>query len=477
MTATDAPAVAGFLTITDAAAALRSGATTSVELVQACLDRADAVDERLGVFLARFDTEALVAAAAADAELAAGHDRGPLHGIPIGVKDIIACREGPTTAQSLILDRAWAGSGDAVVVERLREAGAVIVGKAATLEFAIGIADPDKPFPVHRNPWDPDRWPGGSSAGTGSGVAAGCFLGGLGTDTGGSVRIPAAFCGITGLKATYGRVPKSGCVPLGYSLDHIGPMARSAADCAAMLDVLAGPHPTDPTSALSPQAGPGEGGALPPPSLDGVRLGIDWVNHLDAANVRTEAVVVLEAAIATLSGLGAEIVEVEIPHYAEGNVADIVIMVCEAASYHARDLQGRWSEYGAPTRKVLTWASAYSSADYVQAQRLRRLVARETNELLGTVDAIIHPTNLFPAPTLAETDIDNWFDWPLFTSFGNTVGLPVVSLPMGFVDGMPLGLSVMGRGFAESTVLGVARSYQTATDHHLAVPPLVRELP
>ncbi|MEL6984176.1 MAG: amidase, partial [Actinomycetota bacterium] len=386
MTATDDPIVANPLTITDAAAALRAGTTTSVELVQACLDRADAVDEQLGVFLARFDDDALTAAAAADAELAAGQDRGPLHGIPIGVKDIIASKEGPTTAQSLVLDPAWAGSEDAVVVERLREAGAIVVGKAATLEFAIGIADPDKPFPIHRNPWDPDRWPGGSSAGTGSGVAAGCFLGGLGTDTGGSVRIPAAFCGITGLKATHGRVPKSGCVPLGYSLDHIGPMARSASDREAMLAVMAGHHPSDPTSALSPQAGASEGGMLPPPSLDGVRLGVDWANHLDGPNVRAEAVTVLEAAVDTLGELGAEVVEVEIPHYAEGNVADILIMVCEAASYHARDLQDRWSDYGSPTRKILTWAAAYSSADYVQAQRLRRLVARETNELLDTVD-------------------------------------------------------------------------------------------
>src|SRR6201996_337066 len=228
-----------YLTITDAAAALRSGQVSSVELVSEAIAVADAADETLGVFLNRFVDQSLAAAKEADAKQAAGEELGPLHGIPLGIKDIITTSEGVSTAQSLILDPAWS-HGDAEVVTRLRDAGGIIAGKLTTMEFAIGMPDFSKPFPIPRNPWNPDHWTGGSSSGSGSSVAAGMVLGALGTDTGGSIRIPAAFCGITGLMPSFGRVPKSGCVPLGYSLDHIGPMARSARDCALMLSVLAG---------------------------------------------------------------------------------------------------------------------------------------------------------------------------------------------------------------------------------------------
>ena len=188
----------------------------------------------------------------ADEELAAGEDRGPLHGIPLGIKDIITTDEGPTTCQSLVTDPTWHNQGDGALMGRLRQAGAVICGKTTTMEYAVGRPDPSKPFPVPRNPWDPERWTGGSSSGTGNGVASGQFLGGLGTDTGGSVRFPSALCGITGHKPTFGLVPKSGCFPLGFSYDHIGPMARSAWDCAAMLKHMAGHHPSDRTSVERP---------------------------------------------------------------------------------------------------------------------------------------------------------------------------------------------------------------------------------
>ncbi|HXZ85567.1 MAG TPA: amidase, partial [Myxococcota bacterium] len=215
-------------TLESLGARLRAGERSSVALVQDCLRSADALDARLGTYLARFDAAALESAAALDAELAAGHDRGPLHGIPLGIKDILAAREGPTTAQSLVLDPLWGAGRDARVVERLRAAGAVILGKTTTMEFAIGEPDREKPFPLPRNPWDLERSPGGSSSGTGNGVAAGLFPAGLGTDTGGSVRIPASFCGVSGHRPTFGLVPKTGCVPLGFSYDSIGPLARSA---------------------------------------------------------------------------------------------------------------------------------------------------------------------------------------------------------------------------------------------------------
>jgi aspartyl-tRNA(Asn)/glutamyl-tRNA(Gln) amidotransferase subunit A len=232
-------------TITEAAAGLRDGTLSSVELVQEGIAAADALDGELGVYITRFDGQALHAAARADAELAAGVDLGPLHGIPLGIKDILAATEGPTTAQSVVLDPAWGQGKDAITVARLKQAGAIVPGKLSTMEYASGLPDPEKPFPLPRNPWNKDTWAGGSSSGTGAGVASGMFMAGLGTDTGGSIRIPAIFCGISGLMPTYGRVPNAGCVPLGYSLDHIGPLARSVRDCWTILQALAGGDPRD----------------------------------------------------------------------------------------------------------------------------------------------------------------------------------------------------------------------------------------
>jgi aspartyl-tRNA(Asn)/glutamyl-tRNA(Gln) amidotransferase subunit A len=240
-------------TMTTAAVALKEGAVTATHLAQAAIDAAKEHDAELGIYMLRFDDQMLEAATKADAQFSAGCETPPMLGLPLGIKDIVATTEGPTTAQSLILDPAWGeAQGDAVVVQRLREHGALISGKTTTMEFATGIPDPAKPFPIPRNPWNPEHWTGGSSSGTGNGVVAGAFLGGLGTDTGGSIRLPAAYCGISGLKATFGRVPKSGCVPLGHSLDHIGPMASSAADCALMLNALAGADESDPTTKDEP---------------------------------------------------------------------------------------------------------------------------------------------------------------------------------------------------------------------------------
>src|SRR5579859_7957822 len=308
------------LSVQEAAARLRTGELTSVELTAAVYQRADEFDARVGTYLARFDDQALGTAALADKELAAGVDRGPLHGIPVGVKDILAAREGPTTAQSLILDPAWGAGKDAPIVKRLRDAGAVITGKLTTMEFAIGMPDPTKPFPIPRNPWDLRTWPGGSSSGTGSGIAAGMFLAGIGTDTGGSIRIPAAFCGVSGLMPTFGRVPKSGCTPLGYSLDHVGPLARSAWDCAAMLGVLAGYDPSDPDCA--DVAVPSYVDQLDG-SLAGLRLGVVRENHFPADG-DPALPGAFEAALKALESLGATLVEVTLPLYPEMSVAMMV---------------------------------------------------------------------------------------------------------------------------------------------------------
>jgi aspartyl-tRNA(Asn)/glutamyl-tRNA(Gln) amidotransferase subunit A len=459
-------------TLTDAAAALREGTVTSVELTQEALARADRLDGALGVYLARFDDYALNAAATADAELAAGLDRGPLHGIPCAVKDILAMAEGPTTAQSLILDAAWGAGRDAPVVARLKRAGAVLTGKTSTMEFAIGMPDPDKPFPLPRNPWNPATWPGGSSSGSGAGVAAGLFYMAIGTDTGGSIRIPAGFCGVSGLMPTFGRVPKSGCVPLGYSLDHIGPLARSAADCAAVLEVIAGRHPSDPDCVDAPFTAP-----PPAPDLTGLRVGVVTENQItEQADPALRPA--FEAAAAVLAARGAAVREVRLPYWNELVTANMVTMMAEALAYHQGDLATRWDDYFAATRAMVAQGALVSGADYVQAQRLRRVAQQALGDLFGEVDLIATPTLQTGGLTyeeLAERGIAgrSGLMGLVNTGYWDCTGHPVLAVPIGFTgDGMPLSMQLAAPPFGEAAALRAGQAYQADTSWHLAQPAL-----
>ena len=462
------------ITITDAAAALRDGTITSVELTERALRAADALDPTLGTYLDRYDETALAAAAAADASLTSGIDRGPLHGIPLGVKDIIACAEGTTTAQSVVHDPAWWVGQDAPVVARLRLAGAVITGKASTCEYAIGLPDADKPFPVPANPWDPTTWPGGSSSGSGSGVAAGLFLGALGTDTGGSVRMPASYCGISGLKQTYGLVPKSGCYPLGVTLDHIGPMARSAADCAAMLDVMAGFDPSDPSMIPGVDADDYVGALTG--DLSGLTIGVDRVNHLGKAANDPTLDATFESAVAVLQEAGARVVEVTLPYYAELASATMITMQVEAFSYHQRDLASRYTDYGRYTRPMIVGGALLTAADYAAAQKVRRIAKAALSSLYETVDLVVTPTCGTGSPALDGLSFDGLID-TIFTMYWNPVGNPALSVPMGFTDaGLPLGLQIAGRPLEDGLVLRAGDAYQRLTDFHLRQPPVVAGL-
>jgi aspartyl-tRNA(Asn)/glutamyl-tRNA(Gln) amidotransferase subunit A len=462
------------LTVEEAASALRAGDLTSVALTRACLARADALDTDLGCYVTRFDEPALVAASAADADFAAGIDRSHLQGIPVGMKDILAMPEGPTTANSLILDPSWGAGKEGPVVRRLRDAGAVITGKLVTNEFAIGAPDPAKPFPIPRNPWDLAATPGGSSAGTGNGVAAGLFLAGIGTDTGGSIRIPAAFCGTSGLMPTFGRVPKSGCVPLGFTLDHVGPLARSAWDCAAMLSVLAGADPSDPTCV-----------DLPVPDffetiddgVSGLRVGVVHERHFPDGS-DPAALAAFNDAVGQLDALGAELVEVELPYYAEVFSACMITMVGEAFAYHRDDLRRRWHDYGARTRALLSWGALLQSQDYVQAQRVRRVGQLALAETFASVDVIATPTASIGAPAEAAFGGEDGGFADLMakvhTMYWDAVGNPVLVVPMGFTAaGMPLSLQLAAAPFDEVTLLRVGRAYQAATDWHRRVPGLI----
>jgi aspartyl-tRNA(Asn)/glutamyl-tRNA(Gln) amidotransferase subunit A len=460
------------LTITEAAAALRSGTLTSVALTQATIARADVLDGPLGIYIVRSDEAALEAAARADSELAAGVDRGLLHGIPLGVKDIIATSDSPTTAQSLILDPSFGAQGDAVVVQRLRAAGAVITGKTTTMEYAIGFPDFDKPFPIPRNPFSLAHWTGGSSSGTGGGIAAGLFLGGLGTDTGGSVRMPAAWCGISGLKQTFGRVPKSGCVPLGYSYDHIGPMTRSARDCAAMLAVMAGHDESDACSVDVPVDD--YLGALTG-DIAGARIGVDF-SFLADPGFDPDNAELLAAALEVFTAAGATIVEVKLPFYDELTTATMSGLTAEAFAYHRGDLQSRWEDYGGPTRMAIAQAIMTTSADYVQAQRVRRAGVRAVTALFAGVDVILTPSTATPSPAFDDLSWGSLMD-SILTPYWNAVGNPAISVPLGLTSGgLPVGLQIAGRPFEESTVLRVADAFQLHTDHHLVESALVKEM-
>lgn len=462
-------------TIDAAAKALRAKELSSVELTQAAIERADALDAELGVYLTRFDEQALARAAEADAELAAGADRGPLHGIPVGVKDILAAKEGPTSANSLILDPAWGQGKDAIVVERIRAAGAVITGKVTTMEFAIGLHDPEKPHPRPRNPWNPEHWPGGSSSGTGAGVAAGMFLAGFGTDTGGSIRIPAVFCGVSGLMPTYGRVPNAGCVPLGYSLDHIGPLARTAQDCWTVLTAIAGGDPRDPYAVDRPMpATPSFDG-----SLAGLRIGVERASHLGQDGEDPAVEPAFEAAVRELEGLGATVVEVRLPLHTELMAAAMVTCMGEVLAYHYPDVITRRQDYARSNRAMYQMGALFSGADYVQAQRVRRVAQRALAAVFDGIDAMVMPAASVVAPTyeaLLSSPMMQVMKG-VHTMYWDAVGNPALVVPMGFNDaGLPLSLQIAARPFAEDTLVQVGDAFQKATDWHLRMPPLVEQV-
>jgi aspartyl-tRNA(Asn)/glutamyl-tRNA(Gln) amidotransferase subunit A len=461
-------------TIAGAAAWLRAGRITATALTETLLARSRATQETLAAFITIMDDAALQAARQADADFAAGVDKGPLQGIPIAVKDIIATKDAPTTANSRVMDPAWGEGHDAAVVTRLRAAGAVITGKLGLHEYATGWPDPDTGFRIPKNPWDLERTPGGSSSGTGAAIAGGLILGGLGTDTGGSIRGPAAYCGISGIKQTFGRVSKEGCVPLGYSLDHIGPMAHTARDCAIMLQVMAGYDPADASSANVPVP---DMLGLMDGSVAGLRVGVprDYFFTVPELNVEVKAAV--EAAIEQMAAAGATVVEVTLPHAAQARIAGRITSACEAYAYHLPDLATRPDQYGKHARRSIMLGSLFSGSDYVQAQRFRSVFKAECLAVLGPqADVLVVPSMLNVAPRFADYDPDAMVNAPSFMSPWNVTGLPAMSIPCGFSEaGLPIGMQIVGRPFDEPTVFKAADAYQQITDWHARVPEIAKE--
>ncbi|GAC1618710.1 MAG: amidase [Ktedonobacteraceae bacterium] len=462
-----------YLSIREASQDIRSGMTTPTELVAEALERIDQLDSEIQAFVTVLRDEAHKDAVKAEYEQRTGLLRGPLHGIPVGIKDIIAVKDVPTRAGSQVLAD-YISPEDAAVVEQLRKAGAILIGKTSTHEFAYGTYTPQT-----HNPWNKTRVAGGSSGGSAAAIVTSMCLGAIGSDTGGSIRIPAACCGVTGLKPTYGRVSCHGVIPLSWSLDHVGPMGRSAEDCAILFDAMASYDPRDPNSVSGPPSrssallinGPEGRGPL---SLQGLKIGLlqdAFVGPLDA-----EVRQAWHAVSLVLQEEGVEITDIELPRPSIDMYR--TIQMPEATLSH---MQKGWlteniSAYTERTRERLILGQSIAAVDYLLAQHERRIFSNALRTVLQHVDAFLLPT--LPVPAISKEQMDEEISIEGITENAtvaflsltmpfNLAGLPACSFPGGFTtNGLPIGLQVVGKPFEEATVLRIAHAYQQLTDWH-----------
>jgi aspartyl-tRNA(Asn)/glutamyl-tRNA(Gln) amidotransferase subunit A len=459
--------------LTEAAALVADGSVSPVDLVEACLRRIERTADS-HAFITVFAEEARAVAGACATMSAAGHRLGPLHGVPIALKDNIGVAGSRTTAGSRILS-SWYPAADATVTARLRAAGAVVIGKTNMHEFAWGGTSANPHYGSVTNPWDPERMPGGSSGGSGAAVAARSCFAALGTDTGGSIRLPSALNGVTGLRPTIGLVSNAGVVPLAWSMDTVGPMARSARDCALLMNVLAGHDPADSGSAAVPAADHTRRLGL---GTAGLRVGLIAGYSLEHLQPAVEEAV--RAALDVLSGLGAERREVRVDDI-EGNIsAQLTVEAAEPSAYHQRWLRERPEDYGEDVRLLLEAGELLPAGHYIQAQRYRALLRSQMLEAFSTVDVIACPTLPFTATPLGEVTVeiqpgsreDMLSAIMQFTGLPSLTGLPAISVPCGFgPDGLPIGIQLIGRPFDEATLLRAAAAFQEVTGFHREAPP------
>lgn len=448
-----------FHTIAEASELLQSRSLSAVELTEHMLTRIEAADPTVNAYVMVSAERALADAKAADAAIAKS-EAGPLCGIPVALKDIYDTAGIRTTSGShLHADRV--PTADSVTAARLKAAGTVLLGKLQTHEFAFGGPSWDLPAPPARNPWNPDHFTGGSSSGSGAAMAAGLALGTLGTDTAGSIRMPAFFCGITGLKPTYGRVSRRGVSPLGYSLDHCGPMTWTARDAAIMLQALAAYDPEDPGSADQPV--PDYTASLTG-DIRGLKIGL--IRHFFDGDDQAEAPVqqAMQAAVETLEGLGATVEPVQLSPLQTYHACNMIIMMGEAMAIHEPHMRATPEKYGEIFRDRMMLASVLTAQDYVQAARLRRALAAEVTAQFANYDVLLTAGGWGPAPPIDQMSPLYVFQRALLTSPFNVTGSPVASVCNGFADsGLPVGMQIVGRPFDEATVLRVADAYETAT--------------
>ncbi len=457
------------LTLAEAMVMLRGKSVTPVELAQAFIARIERLNPALNAFITVTAEQALQQAREAETEIQRGHWRGPLHGMPLALKDLIDTAGIRTTAASAVFKDRIPGE-DAEVVRRLKAAGAVLLGKLNMHEFAYGGTSVPSYYGAVHNPWNLARIAGGSSGGSGAAVAAGLCIGALGSDTAASVRQPAAYCGVVGLKPTYGRVSTRGVIPLSWSLDHIGPLCRSAADAALLLEAIAGHDPLDPSSVDRPtdRYASAIGAATAP-----LRLGL--VRRPYFEDLDPDIAAALSVSITELSSITAGVRDVELPY----TNALLTIASVEAYAYHQPHFTRTPLLYQDMTRQRLERAAGISAADYVNARREMERLRWKADDVFSSVDLLITPTTAISPITIES----GYLDPPLPPDgtpieFRNThmfdvLGLPAISVPCGFTrDGMPIGMQIAGPRFGESRVLALAHAYQQITDWHTRSPLL-----
>jgi aspartyl-tRNA(Asn)/glutamyl-tRNA(Gln) amidotransferase subunit A len=464
----------GLMSLTAVAGAIAEKRLSSREATQSCLDRIAKWQPHLNAFMAIEADDALMAADAADAALAKGSRRGQLHGVPLAHKDMYY-EEGRVVTCGSRIRRDFVATTTSTAVQRLKDAGAIRLGSLQMAEFAYGPTGHNAHFgPVH-NPFALDHITGGSSSGSGSAVAARLTFAALGSDTGGSIRMPAHFCGVTGLKTTVGRVSRAGAMPLSQSLDTVGPLARTAEDCAVLLGLMAGADPADPTAVAG--VVPDYAAATAEP-MKGLTIGVPSAFYVDDLDV--EVASVLDATIATLKREGANVVQVDLPDQRQLSSASQLVLAVEAAAFHKRWMIERPQDYGSQVLMRLQNGLAISGVTYLETLRWRGPALAAHNAATAGVDAVIAPVSPVPAPTIVESDVGGGPGAEAviqrltrFTRPINYLGLPSLAIPSGFTrKGLPVGLQLIGRSLGEATLLRIGAAFQRATDFHEKAPQL-----
>lgn len=461
------------LTLSQAALGLRDRQFSSVELTRALLERIAAWQPSINAFVAVEADEALAAAQAADGALARGEISGPLHGVPLAHKDMyyVAGRVAECGSK---LRAGWVAPASSTAIEKLTTAGALRLGRLHMAEFAYGPTGHNAHLGPARNPWNPAHITGGSSSGSGAAVAARLTPAALGSDTGGSIRGPAHFCGVSGFKPTYGRVSRANAMPLSFTLDTVGPLAQTAEDCGLITALLVGPDPLDPTTAGAPAWDAQAAGR----SVRGMTIGVPDSFYVD--DLEPDVARAFEAALETFRRLGVNVVKVTLPDQTLVSAAALIVIVVEATTCHAPWLRTRADDYGAQVRARLENGVAYSAVEYLEALRWRGPALSAHLEATRGVDAVIAPVARSAAPTIAETDVGGGPNAESviqgvtrFMRPVNFLGVPALAVPAGFSErGLPIGIQLMGRPFRDETVIAFGRAFQNVTDYHTKVPAL-----
>jgi len=455
------------MTLREIAQKIRSGETSPSEIVRLLLEQIRRTDDKLQAYITVCEESSLKLAEAAELQLKAGHDLGVLHGIPVSIKDLYETEGIRTTCGSRLMQD-YVPKKDSTVVARLKSKGAIVLGKLNTHEFALGAVSPPT-----KNPWDLGRIPGGSSGGSAAALAMGSAIATTGSDTGGSIRIPASFCGVVGLKPTYGRVSRAGMFPESWSLDHAGPLTKRLEDAALLLRIMAGRDELDPTSS-----------DLPVPdyvqeletNIAGLRVGVPtnhFFEHCDC-----EIAKAVNAAIEVLEGLGCTKVEFEFPSISEIMAAYTTIDLCEASAYHEREIEQRAADFQPDVRLLLEQGLLIPASYYIQAQRVRAMLFAKVMSLFDHLDVIVTPSEPIVAPQVSQTivrinDYEESVDSAAVRYLApfNLTGLPALSIPCGFSSkGLPIGMQIVGRAYDESTILRLGHEYENATDWHMRLP-------